>query len=73
MACEVCLVSARLGLVILDGFGKAVDCLPFVFVTFSPETVINAFWSSLSVARKKRSKPKFCAKTFGEGNATVCM
>lgn len=73
MASEVCLVSAWLGLVILDGFKKAVDCLTCVFVTFSPETVINTFWSGSSVARKKRSKPKFCAKTFGEGNTTVCM
>lgn len=56
-----------------DGFGKEVDCLPFVFVSFSPETVINAFWRDSPVARKKTSKPKFRKKTLGEGSSTVCV
>lgn len=36
------------------------------FFSFCPETVINIFWNGSSVARKKRSKPKFCARMLGE-------
>lgn len=41
------------------------SCLLFFF-SFYPETVINIFWNGSSVARKKRSKPKFCARMLGE-------
>lgn len=45
------------------GLGKK---LLAIFFSVSPETVINAFWNGSSVAREKRSKPKFCARMLGE-------